>query len=113
MIQRTIIWSLVALLVGVAIGFGFRAPIANRLSLDAAQRVTLFSPDEENCIKIGGIWTGTGCVKQWTWTPRDWSFFTACITSAYATPPPPLPAKEVTNKEYINCVRLTEIGKGR
>lgn len=120
-VRGAIIWGIVILILGGILGFGLRAPIAGTLNLEAQNpgfpNVNLNIPratqDEIDCIRRGGIWTGNGCAKPWTWTPGDWSFFQTCIASALQNPPPALPDKGVTESEYISCVRQTESGKGR
>ncbi|MDO8650218.1 MAG: hypothetical protein Q7K33_02805 [Candidatus Berkelbacteria bacterium] len=96
-IKRTIIWAIVALVVGVALGFGFRTPLANILNLEA--QGTGFAPwgTKEQCVPPK-IWTGNGCADTNSWTAADWRYFWNCLRNGQS--------QEV-------CAGKTEAGKGR
>lgn len=111
--QKTIIWTIVALLFGVAIGFGFRAPISSALNLEA-QTVNFILPSKKAMDALALIegdhgckppkyWTGNGCADTSKWTGGDWEFFNNCIARL----------NPVTPEGVYNCVRQTELGRGR
>jgi len=110
-IQKAIIFSLVILLVGVSLGFGFRSQIGSALNLEAQKPSEFWLPDYESLGLIRGdngcvppkYWTGNGCADTSKWTIGDWYFFTKCIEKL----------NPVTDAGIYNCVRQTEIGKGR
>ncbi|MEK7170838.1 MAG: hypothetical protein AAB774_00840 [Patescibacteria group bacterium] len=113
-VRRTIIWAIVALLIGVTLGFGLRAPIASTLNLEA-QRAEPILPswDVKQICKPPKIWTGNGCADTNSWTVADWAFFSRCLNNAMGNPPPEHPNYAITPDEYTSCVRQTEGGKGR
>jgi hypothetical protein len=108
--RRTIFWATIALVAGVAIGFGSRGPIASVLNLNALQSDF---PDFRTVCPAPKIWTGNGCADPRTWTLKDWLFFQNCLANAMESPPPPLPDKGITSGEYAACAGATEGGKGR
>src|SRR3989344_6949008 len=116
-VSRTIIWAMVALIIEVSAGFAFHDQISSLTGLKAQTLPPLTDGwvpiDKIACAEVGGIWTGNGCAKPWLWTPGDWDYYRVCISNAYNNPPPPLPAKAVTEDESRTCAKLTEAGKGR
>ena len=110
--KQTIIWAIVELVIGVTLGFGFRAPIASTLNLEALQGPGTGTWGKPLCTPPK-IWTGNGCADPRTWTLDDWLFFSDCLTNAMSNPPPPLPDHAITDAEYANCAKQTEGGKGR
>lgn len=98
-------------------GFGFRGQITGLLNLEAQQvpgAIKTVSQQEVECLRSGGIWTGTGCAKPSTWSKGDWNYYMACLKLALDNPPPlPPSSPAVTEIEYKNCVKQTEASKGR
>ena len=114
-VRKTILWVVVALLIGVSVGFGFRTPIADVLNLNAQDVIAYPVPiwgRPAPCVPPK-IWTGNGCADPNSWTVNDWIFFSNCLASAMDNPPPALPNHAITDGEYASCAKQTEGGKGR
>ena len=111
-IKQTIIWAILALLIGVTIGFGLRAPIASTLGLEAQGVASGITKDTNKC-PPGKLWTGNGCADTRDWTVEDWDFYWKCLDRAAINPPPPLPDQDITDAEYASCAQQTEKGHPR
>src|SRR3989344_5888568 len=109
-VQKTILWAVVALLIGAGLGFGFREPIANVLNLKALEVSQGDVPDFKNICPPPKIPTGNGCADPRGWTINDWLFFANCLENAMRNPPPPLPDHAITQDERNSCARQTEGG---
>lgn len=100
-VQRAIIWGIAILILGGAIGFGFRGPIGSALNLNAqgetANFYLIFGQGKDKC-KPPKIWTGNGCADTSSWTVADWRYFWNCLQNGQS--------QEV-------CAGKTEAGKGR
>ncbi|MEK7534972.1 MAG: hypothetical protein AAB613_00135 [Patescibacteria group bacterium] len=116
--KQTIVWTVVALLIGVTLGFGFRAPIADVLNLQALETQQIlpakFTLPPEPYIASFNLdhgctppkyWTGNGCADVSEWTPGDNDFFWNCINSVRPQPP--------TAAQVSSCIQQTEKGHPR
>lgn len=112
--KRTIFWTIVALVVGIGLGFGFRAPIASTLNLEAQQVISppvfwlpefdvLKQYDPNHGCTPPKYWTGNGCADTSKWTVGDWYFFSMCVNA--------LDPK--SSAGVISCVQQTEKGHPR